>query len=453
MDFSEKSELLRIISQCPPPDAQKTQNNNNEVDHLMNNSPISTSILPADVVDAGETEQSTSASVESPIALDSLTPADSSQQKTLCSPPQAVVFERKHVQHRRTQSSLANLLSSNAVPTINPHEGSFRITVFVNAGPRRHKLVIPIPKSCAESGAVALVLRQYAALNLSPALPQNARFELRLADDDGEIDDDIPMSIEEGVALSSMGFDTFVMLPSSKVDEKERLKQALSAKDRMILKIKLPDGTHQTHEFHPDTPLAEVLRKVSEKGKVDMLYHQLRLPSSKSSNLTALDPSLPLRAADSDELLLQRKPDAPPLDFGHRLPANQSEDDKPAFNFFWTEVTASQYKEFLVTKINKWGNKQERVMGIDSEQITNNIPTKSATKFLGMSKTPLHASRAIVQVHTVEQTGPVEFRIVFRDGFDLVPTDYIAQTPADCAEIVSKISYLRRLKGRHKPAP
>eukprot|EP00301_Raphidiophrys_heterophryoidea_P002117 c10990_g1_i2.p1 GENE.c10990_g1_i2~~c10990_g1_i2.p1 ORF type:complete len:418 (-),score=76.50 c10990_g1_i2:275-1528(-) len=417
----------------------------------MNNSPIVMSSIPADVVDIGEAELSTSASLETPTVVTSQN--DTPQQKTPSSPPHVVVFERDQIQHQRAQSTLASLLSSNSTPAINPHEAVFRIIVFVNSGSRRHKLPIHIPKSCAESGAIALVQRQYAALNLTPPLIQNVRYELRLADDDGEIDDDIPMSLEEGVPLSSMGFDTFVLVPTTKVDEKERLKQAMASKDRMMLRVKLPDGTHQTHEFHLDTPLSDILRKVGEKAKFDIMYYQLRLPSSKSSALAALDPSLPLRAADSDELLLQRKPDAPPLDFAQRSHESQSEDNKPAFNFFWTEVTASQYKEFLVTKINKWGNKQDRVMGIDNEQITNNIPTKSATKFLGMAKTPLHASRAVAQVHSVEQTGPSEFRIIFRDGFDLVPTDYIAQTPADCAEIVSKISYLRRLRGRHKPAP
>ena len=41
-------------------------------------------------------------------------------------------------------------------------------------------------------------------------------------------------------------------------------------------------------------------------------------------------------------------------------------------------------------KINKWGARQERLMGIDRDQITNSLPTKNAVTFLGMQKTTAH---------------------------------------------------------------
>ena len=129
-------------------------------------------------------------------------------------------------------------------------------------------------------------------------------------------------------------------------------------------------------------------------------------------------------------------------------------DISPA-DLFWTEYTASQYKEFLVIKINKWGHKQQRVMGIDKDRITNSIPAKNATTFLGMQRSTHKASRDIDHVQTIEKSSshPRHFRIVFREGFDLIPTDYIANTPAECAEIVSKISYLRMLVNERRSSP
>ena len=46
-------------------------------------------------------------------------------------------------------------------------------------------------------------------------------------------------------------------------------------------------------------------------------------------------------------------------------------------------------------KINKWGIKRERIMGIDGEAITNTIPTKNSTTFLGMVRSTTHVSESV----------------------------------------------------------
>jgi hypothetical protein len=54
------------------------------------------------------------------------------------------------------------------------------------------QLKVQIPATCTAANAVLLILRQYQQSGLEPPLPRGSTFELRIADDDGEIDDDLP---------------------------------------------------------------------------------------------------------------------------------------------------------------------------------------------------------------------------------------------------------------------
>ena len=42
--------------------------------------------------------------------------------------------------------------------------------------------------------------------------------------------------------------------------------------------------------------------------------------------------------------------------------------------YLFTEQTASMYVEYSVAKVNRWGKRQERVLGVDREKIYNLLP-------------------------------------------------------------------------------
>lgn len=59
-------------------------------------------------------------------------------------------------------------------------------------------------------------------------------------------------------------------------------------------------------------------------------------------------------------------------------PENKEEEPENGREYFFNDISAGLYQEFEVVKINKYKNKQERILGIDMYNLYNNKPKKKA---------------------------------------------------------------------------
>ena len=60
-------------------------------------------------------------------------------------------------------------------------------------------------------------------------------------------------------------------------------------------------------------------------------------------------------------------------------PENKEEEPENGREYFFNDISAGLYQEFEVVKINKYKNKQERILGIDMYNLYNNKPKKKST--------------------------------------------------------------------------
>jgi hypothetical protein len=98
------------------------------------------------------------------------------------------------------------------------------------------------------------------------------------------------------------------------------------------------------------------------------------------------------------------------------------------------------YQEFTVLKKNKFGRVQERIMGIDSTKIYNYETLKRDSASVRHAQTNLST---VLKIEYVDNAENRKFRIVFAgDGRERYEIEYQCATARNCAEIVSKISYL-----------
>ena len=106
----------------------------------------------------------------------------------------------------------------------------------------------------------------------------------------------------------------------------------------------------------------------------------------------------------------------------------------------FTDATANAYQEWNVIKKNKFGRKQERVLGADGRKVYN-----AKRGQLKSSQGVQRAERSINTIRNIEILQTEEplrtFRITWVDEKDLYNIDYTCDTERECIEIVSKIRY------------
>jgi hypothetical protein len=106
-------------------------------------------------------------------------------------------------------------------------------------------------------------------------------------------------------------------------------------------------------------------------------------------------------------------------------------------NFLFTDENATAYKEWIVRKKNRWGRKQRRRLGIDRTTIYNNSDTRQVKR----------VARPISDLIDVKLVPgqPKCFEMLFRDQAEVVTVSYQALSDYDCAEIVARLNYIRRM--------
>jgi hypothetical protein len=107
------------------------------------------------------------------------------------------------------------------------------------------------------------------------------------------------------------------------------------------------------------------------------------------------------------------------------------------------EEEAKAYQQFEVVKINKFGTRQQRVLGVDSERVYNMRPTSE----MGKTKNPERLLEDIDCVRDFHDR-PTYLEIEYSKS-SKYDTDRIeCRTAYDCAVLVEKLRMLKRIHGR-----
>lgn len=114
-----------------------------------------------------------------------------------------------------------------------------------------------------------------------------------------------------------------------------------------------------------------------------------------------------------------------------------------------TIVTASRYEEWQVVKVNRFGRRQERILGIDINRITNaKVPGQRPGWLNASSAATRVAERFMTDVLRVEvPTGRSEqearqFSITYLEGMEPITVHYEAQSKEDRRDIINKLEYI-----------
>jgi hypothetical protein len=119
----------------------------------------------------------------------------------------------------------------------------------------------------------------------------------------------------------------------------------------------------------------------------------------------------------------------------------------------YSDVQAVQYEEFDVVKVNKFGHRQERRLGIDGDKMYNMLPHRTTGFFVQKAKTkhPTRSISDIVNVYVVPDVVPPSFMIEIR-GTKEVESLFFQVKEIVCAKkIIAKLEFL--LKRRRDRAP
>lgn len=206
-----------------------------------------------------------------------------------------------------------------------------------------------------------------------------------------------------------------------------------------LLKVRMPGGDcHVLSLDDADIYLSDVLRRLSKKRlkALDPEEFTFHYPRNGARSAPPLD--LGMRIDDLDVLSLHlRRLDAEMVVLPSSLsPGGRDGRCEPA-NFVFSDESASVYKEWIVYKKNRWGRKQQRRLGIDRSTIYNNSDTRQVKR----------VARSISDLIDVKLVAgrPKCFEMLFRNQAEVITVSYQALNEFDCAEIVARLNYIRRM--------
>lgn len=129
---------------------------------------------------------------------------------------------------------------------------------------------------------------------------------------------------------------------------------------------------------------------------------------------------------------------------------------KKEYEFLFNEISASRYQEFNVTKTNRFGNKQKRILGVDRYNLYNlksGVSSESqslmTTNVLKKAKTkrPLLPIRSIIVIQA-DKVNSKHFMIYYNDSYKKSVNDYEAEDESGRSEIIAKIKFILSLEGK-----
>eukprot|EP01059_Diplonema_ambulator_P019202 TRINITY_DN3205_c0_g3_i1.p1 TRINITY_DN3205_c0_g3~~TRINITY_DN3205_c0_g3_i1.p1 ORF type:complete len:518 (+),score=48.84 TRINITY_DN3205_c0_g3_i1:50-1555(+) len=310
-------------------------------------------------------------------------------------------------------------------------------------GRKLEPIHVKVPESANATDVIKATLR---ILKETQEVNQNPDvYKLRVAEDDsGNPDEDLPV-LDKKTGLRRMGFDALVLCFATPGMRKPREK---TLEDLMFTVVcGIDKKRFRRVNLPPDVVFKDAVGLICEKFKKDPNRHVLRLLADgtekdvfSENHVPYTDRSLGAlhREYGIRELYLRSK--------GKEAEDPESDEDleppsgaKTKIFRDWDEASASRYTEYQVVKINKFGLRQNRVLGIDREKIYNMMCGNKVQK----TKNPERSIGDIVYIRTFLDK-PCYIEIEYKNsksGKDQIE----CQSPIEAHEVATKVSFLLEL--------
>ncbi|KAG7389338.1 hypothetical protein PHYPSEUDO_010673 [Phytophthora pseudosyringae] len=347
------------------------------------------------------------------------------------------------------------------------------LTIYL---PTRDEMKIDLYDVSTVDEAIQELLRVHQVDARQPALYYGHPecYELRLHDSDGIPDEDFP-ALDRSRKIKNFGdaggheyclcerpdacppsgdAPADAAVPAAAAKPSAAPAKAPLPNDKAFLKIFMPKSDDYTVVAIDGTTVGQDLLPTLNKKHRLQLFQELYVLKISDADRERLDLAsdeidmhTKLRPLNLHEVTLATKifADAPqisaPAPSAVEETANvDSRSRPPPETFMFNDVTAAMFKEWHVIKKNKYGKKQQRMLGIDLNKIYNR---KVGERVITSSKSTKIAERPMSGVVWVRfNQDPSEFQIYFKDSIEEIITDYTADSPYECAEIVAKLKYI-----------
>ncbi|ELR21189.1 uncharacterized protein ACA1_285480 [Acanthamoeba castellanii str. Neff] len=380
------------------------------------------------------------------------------------------------------QPSAAAAGKSFLSAAISQWETALAVGIYVCCTTTTGAKVPPLRVRVPEGATVERVLKEVRRKASEVGMPFNMdpqAYSLRIAEDDGTPDYDTPQ-LNADVEVKRFPQLRFCMVDSPlfvKSVASTSTSAVTSISSPRLLRVAMGADQFQTFEKGKDLKLKDILWRVCTKSSMDYTQHALHLINSDEP----LPLDMPAADVPGDMLTLVKKERASkyrgsrsssslvrssakarpgPLSSGKKIPTlfrsqvnmldskEPSDDDeeedesrdtpfgKPSFTF-WNKEKAFRLKRYEVTKMTKFNIKQERVLGIDRDRITNASKRKSGEP--SGSQPTWKLIKNVVEAK-VSETKSSQFTLTFEEeGKENVTHTFEALNPQEACEIVEKI--------------
>jgi len=263
--------------------------------------------------------------------------------------------------------------------------------------------------------------------------------------------------------------------PLNKAKDNNKDKSALI---NITLLLPTEDRTKFSFQMAPDRQVKDIFHRLALDGKMGYTIqaYNLRVYSSDMEarfrdSKNFLDANIPIRSiknADKDEIiqleLVKKKfadePNDPPIDSRNIspkkragtleiLPPDQDEHQIILYN----DVSANQYEEFEVTKINESNKRQLRILGIDGFKLYNYSKSYKQEQAGGIGEMfnalffskfgVMNPERLLTDVVEAQVVSGNLFKICIRSEGKEKWTSFEAADPKTASQIVAKLKYLK----------
>eukprot|EP01138_Halocafeteria_seosinensis_P006159 gb/GECG01006298.1/.p1 GENE.gb/GECG01006298.1/~~gb/GECG01006298.1/.p1 ORF type:complete len:548 (+),score=70.65 gb/GECG01006298.1/:1-1644(+) len=434
---------------------------------------------------------------------DTLTSTDFSRQPVAAKNSVSSTKEGRHDSVSGNQSEISLMMSQRR--TIDANRLGLRIYL-----PSKKTIEFSVPFSSTVEETITEVMRLSKVRGIEYLPGSSECYELRLHDDDGEIDEDFP-PLERDRKIHSFGrgrVNEYVLcsLPDalSKMKENIRkiadgpgmavlesrfgpIKQEFAKQDipptlRVIFNLgkNVPVSQSDVPLVHDAMTVRDVLEYLNAQHRLNLFQTgeilQLQVGQIDQERLKLADPILPLDTKVAplrlENAVISRKVY---LDASRKKPASVGDAARTALpksdassasksatpdsrrgpaaskrgfdggtQFTYNIITASEFKEWEVIKINKRGRRQERWFGLDLARVTNRKVEKKRV----LSDQPRRAERLVTSIEEVtvhNDKDQCSFTVTYQEKNSSTSIRYLALNPYEREEIIAKMEYILAL--------
>ena len=289
-------------------------------------------------------------------------------------------------------------------------------------------------------------------INLNPDA-----YRLRVAEDEtGRPDEDLPV-LDRKTSFRKMGIDTLVLslTATSQLSAGFESPQRCNTYEDIFIKVLYGSERkrHRRVTLPPDALFKDSLALICERLKKDTSKYTVKLILDGIEKDALGDDYIPVgertlgtlhRHFGVREIYLKSKgkeDEDAESDSSADVPKTRA-----AMFCDWDEASASRYTEYHVIKINKFGSRQPRTLGIDREKIYNMMRGTKGQK----TRNPERSLSDIIFIRTFDDK-PNYFEIEYKNsksGKDQIE----CQSPMEAHEISTKVRFLLELHKKMQSA-